>query len=525
MNDREVKVLMTIKNVDFEQVKGVSNIGSFSLIENQPNSFLLIWEADMTKNRDDCNTKNALSHIKVSMDQVSDIIRRDISYNQVSLRLVLVDSSRLPRFSFYSMPHILVTHFLQYLVHRKVLSEGKKKNNFKVTHISTRTEEDIFGYILPSELPPQLQVNIIAHNKVLNILKFQPLYNSQEPVTINDLKGLSFDCAKKRICAVGIKPSDRPLIYPYLLEMYPYTNSNEDIYSRLKEQLREYRNIHKQYSLITEFQKLNSSLLQDINHVIDNDVKRNDRNLEQFMRDDHPNLLLLKHVLTAYAMWNRDTGYVQGMADLVTPLILLYITDWAGETAIFFDGSKKSMEEAESFIFWNFVGLMKVTQHERLFTEIGDHQKFVLERASVIASSVHHPLEELLKSEDLTELSFLFRPLLLLFKREFKTDELYRLWDAILTSSSPPIYTRFIAAAIIILAYPKLLLHTNGTIGEVMNVLDGTMEKTEVTSVIQLANTLIEKITPNHPKYNFIYSLIPEKSNHKNFKSKYFQMT
>ena len=58
-----------------------------------------------------------------------------------------------------------------------------------------------------------------------------------------------------------------------------------------------------------------------------------------FAGDNNPNLGLLQDILMTYIMYNFDLGYVQGMSDLLAPL-LVQIRD-------------------EVDTFWCFVGFME----------------------------------------------------------------------------------------------------------------------------------------------------------------------
>lgn len=53
------------------------------------------------------------------------------------------------------------------------------------------------------------------------------------------------------------------------------------------------------------------------------DVKRTDRTQEYFAGDDNPNLGVLQDVLMTYVMYNFDLGYVQGMSDLLAPILCI----------------------------------------------------------------------------------------------------------------------------------------------------------------------------------------------------------
>lgn len=57
--------------------------------------------------------------------------------------------------------------------------------------------------------------------------------------------------------------------------------------------------------------------------VIEKDVNRTDRTLPYFSGERNPHLILLYDILMTYVMYNFDLGYVQGMSDLLSPILIL----------------------------------------------------------------------------------------------------------------------------------------------------------------------------------------------------------
>jgi hypothetical protein len=55
---------------------------------------------------------------------------------------------------------------------------------------------------------------------------------------------------------------------------------------------------------------------------IEKDVCRTDRTLPFFEGDDNPNLVKLSDILLTYSMFNFDLGYVQGMNDLLSVILI-----------------------------------------------------------------------------------------------------------------------------------------------------------------------------------------------------------
>lgn len=100
----------------------------------------------------------------------------------------------------------------------------------------------------------------------------------------------------------------------------------------------EYYAMKLQWKTITKQQEENFSDYRERKQLIEKDVNRTDRNLEFYAGDNNPNLQMLNDILMTYVMYNFDLGYVQGMSDLLSPILQLI--------------------QSESESFWCFVGFM-----------------------------------------------------------------------------------------------------------------------------------------------------------------------
>ena len=185
----------------------------------------------------------------------------------------------------------------------------------------------------------------------------------------------------------------------------------------------------------------------------------------------------------------------RSLFDIVSPLIVIYIKKWNDDRVVLYDDSEVSATEAEAFIFWNFVFLMRMTQQNRIFASLRENQTFVLERSSNLASAVHPPLQKLLENTDLKGLEFLFRQMLLLFKRDFRLPDVLRLWDSILTFPPPFVFPRLVAAAILVLLFPRFLTQTDGSLSDAIAATDIFLESADVRAIIRLAASIGDEVS------------------------------
>ena len=57
--------------------------------------------------------------------------------------------------------------------------------------------------------------------------------------------------------------------------------------------------------------------------VVEKDVLRNDRDHPFYTGDDNPNLRMLRGVLLAHTVHDKELEYSQGMNDLVSPILVI----------------------------------------------------------------------------------------------------------------------------------------------------------------------------------------------------------
>lgn len=89
---------------------------------------------------------------------------------------------------------------------------------------------------------------------------------------------------------------------------------------------------------MTTHQENNFADYRERKSLIEKDVNRTDRTIPFYAGENNPNLNLLSDILMTYIMYNFDLGYVQGMSDLLSPILCLM--------------------ENEVEAFWCFVGFM-----------------------------------------------------------------------------------------------------------------------------------------------------------------------
>ncbi|ALC38546.1 CG11490 [Drosophila busckii] len=216
---------------------------------------------------------------------------------------------------------------------------------------------------------------------------------------------------KEFIFRGGIAPSLRNEVWKYLLGYYKWSDTELERLERRKLKSMEYYSMKHQWLAMTGMQEANFSGYRDRKCQIEKDVKRTDRSQEFFAGDDNPNIALLQDILMTYVMYNFDLGYVQGMSDLLAPILEIQIN--------------------EVDAFWCFVGFMDMVFRNFDMDQAGMKKQFdQLRRLLEVANA---PLFNYMRSHDSDNMYFCFRWLIVWYKRELENDDVLKLWECLWT--------------------------------------------------------------------------------------------
>uniref|UniRef100_A0A8C6SX65 TBC1 domain family member 15 n=1 Tax=Neogobius melanostomus TaxID=47308 RepID=A0A8C6SX65_9GOBI len=212
---------------------------------------------------------------------------------------------------------------------------------------------------------------------------------------------------KELVFRGGVSPALRKEVWKFLLGFYPWSSTRQQRDDILRVKTDEYFRMKVQWKSVSEEQEMRNSLLRGYRNLIERDVSRTDRNNTFFSGSDNPGLTLLHDGLMTYCMYNFDLGYVQGMSDLLAPL--LFVTQ----------------NEVESF--WCLTGFMELVHQN--FEESQEAMKKQLLQLSLLLRALDPELCDFLDSQDSGSLCFCFRWLLIWFKREFSFEDILTLWE------------------------------------------------------------------------------------------------
>ncbi|GAB4858097.1 hypothetical protein Ancab_015999 [Ancistrocladus abbreviatus] len=112
-------------------------------------------------------------------------------------------------------------------------------------------------------------------------------------------------------------------------------------------------------------------------------------------------------ILEAYALYDPEIGYCQGMSDLLSPII--------------------SMIEEDDVAFWCFVGFMRKARHNFRLDEVGIRRQLsIISKIIQCKDSQLYSHLEKLQAEDCY---FVYRMVVVLFRRELTFEQTLCLWE------------------------------------------------------------------------------------------------
>uniref|UniRef100_A0A8B9L045 TBC1 domain family member 15 n=1 Tax=Astyanax mexicanus TaxID=7994 RepID=A0A8B9L045_ASTMX len=277
---------------------------------------------------------------------------------------------------------------------------------------------DILGELIPGlEINQQEEPGFEVITRV--DLGTRPEVQRREPVMMEDWakhqdsegRVSNVPHLKHLIFKGGLCHAVRKDAWKFLLDYYPWDSTHEERKNLQKRKTDEYFRMKLQWKSVSEEQEKRNSRLRDYKSLIEKDVNRTDRTNKFYEGLDNPGLILLHDILMTYCMYDFDLGYVQGMSDLLSPI--LYVM------------------ENEVDAFWCFVSFMD-QMHEN-FEEQMQGMKTQLIQLSTLLRLLDLAFWNYLEAQDSGYLYFCFRWLLIRFKRELHFQDVLRLWEVMWT--------------------------------------------------------------------------------------------
>ncbi|KAI5725782.1 hypothetical protein M8J77_020102 [Diaphorina citri] len=203
-------------------------------------------------------------------------------------------------------------------------------------------------------------------------------------------------------------------------------------------------------------------------HRIDKDVLRCDRNYHYFTAE---NLDKLRNIMCTYVWEHLDVGYMQGMCDLVAPILVIL--------------------DDESLTYSCFCCLMD-RMAANFPTTGGVMDNHFANMRSLIQILDAEMFELMQQNGDYTHFYFCYRWFLLDFKRELVYDDVFRVWESIWSARhvSSTHFNLFIALALVEL-YRDIILANTMDFTDIIKFFNEMAERHDAKAVLSLARDLV----------------------------------
>ncbi|XP_061656696.1 small G protein signaling modulator 1 [Syngnathoides biaculeatus] len=205
-------------------------------------------------------------------------------------------------------------------------------------------------------------------------------------------------------------------------------------------------------------------------HRIDKDVRRCDRTYWYFTPE---NLDKLRNIMYSYVWLHLDTGYVQGMCDILAPLLVIL--------------------DNEAMAFSCFTELMK--RMNQNFPHGGAMDSHFANMRSLIQILDSELFELMQQNGDYTHFYFCYRWFLLDFKREMVYDDVFSVWETIWAAAytTSEHFVLFIALALVEM-YRDIILENNMDFTDIIKFFNEMAERHDIPRVLTMARDLVHKV-------------------------------
>uniref|UniRef100_A0A4W6CLD3 Small G protein signaling modulator 2 n=1 Tax=Lates calcarifer TaxID=8187 RepID=A0A4W6CLD3_LATCA len=205
-------------------------------------------------------------------------------------------------------------------------------------------------------------------------------------------------------------------------------------------------------------------------HRIDKDVQRCDRNYYYFTT---ANLEKLRNIMCSYVWEHLEMGYVQGMCDLLAPLMVIL--------------------DDECLAYSCFTQLMK--RMSQNFPNGGAMDTHFANMRSLIQILDSELFELMQQNGDYTHFYFCYRWFLLDFKRELLYEDVFAVWEVIWVAPriSSQHFVLFLALALVTV-YRDIIMDNNMDFTDIIKFFNEMAERHDVQHILKIARELVHKV-------------------------------
>ena len=190
------------------------------------------------------------------------------------------------------------------------------------------------------------------------------------------------------------------------------------------------------------------------------------------MRSEH-NLDKLRNVVTTYVWQNLDVGYMQGMCDLVAPLLVIL--------------------DDEVVVFSCFKSLMtRMIKNFPTGSQMDENFANMRALMQVLDGTLYDKIQQ---NGDFSHFYFCYRWFLLDFKREFSYDDVYTVWETIWASEKVASHQFFLFIALgLVESYRDIILDRNMDFTDIIKFFNEMAERHDAAGVLAISRDLVDQL-------------------------------
>lgn len=326
----------------------------------------------------------------------------------------------------------------------------------------------VVGSMAPAHLPPR---PLVHRGPPLSVDQWSQAKDAEGRITDPDR-------IKQIVFKGGVSHPLRFVVWKFLLGYYPWDATTDDINELQKRKRTEYFQMKNQWTTMTKEQEDRFADFRERKSLIEKDVNRTDRTMEFFAGDGNSNLKVLNDILMTYVMYNFDLGYVQGMSDLLSPILIVMSN--------------------EVDAFWCFVGFMNRVSSNFELDQAG--MKSQLSALFGLVNAADPELASYLEQHDSSNMFFCFRWLLVLFKREFSNEDIMTLWEVLWTDLPCPNFHLLISLAILDME-KNILIENSYGFTEILKHINDLSMKIDLSVALSTAEALHAQFSMMSPEH------------------------
>jgi hypothetical protein len=281
---------------------------------------------------------------------------------------------------------------------------------------------------------------------------------------------------KLKIYQAGILPEVRIHVWPFLLGYFPWNSTYKDRERIREDKRKEYAIYKAQWMTINADQESRFSKYRFRKHTIEKDVVRTDREHAFYKNDDSPYLVKLKSILVTYCFYNFDIGYVQGMNDYLSPILIVM--------------------QDENDAFWCFKGWMDIVQGNFHKDQAAIQRQLDMVRSLLaeLDPKLHKYFED---SKDCNTYFFCYRWLLVRFKREFSLEHTSLLWEMMWTNTHGKYLNIFMCVTLLML-HREVIMQQQMQFDEVLKYVNDLSGHLDIELALSTMEALVSAYKDKH---------------------------